>query len=310
MPESDEFWDFYWEMRLQPMENLGKREAILTASRLLRRLSQQKDHPLRILEPGCGEGQVVGTLFDAHAQLCDTQRVVGIDYNARSLARARRDYPKLRFQEGDFGSRELLELLGKYDLLLLVNALHEIFSAGVSPELGEVDVIPAKLRVESVFAGLLECLEPGGWVVLFDGLEPGGEPAEPVQIRFLDEDALAGFQTFASQYRPFRIQYRETETPLVVELSRHDFTRYITKSIFLGKDLWQSECYESYQYFTEDEFRAVCARLGLNIVELRTLTMNLEKWCRLVRIVTPGVDFPQEHILIVAQLNPSNQQVA
>jgi len=50
MPENDDFWDFYWEIRLLPMENLGKREAILSASRLIRLLAQQIDHPIRLLE--------------------------------------------------------------------------------------------------------------------------------------------------------------------------------------------------------------------------------------------------------------------
>ena len=35
--------------------------------------------------------------------------------------------------------------------------------------------------------------------------------------------------------------------------------------------------------------------------ELRTLTVNDEKWWRQVEIVTEGVDFPEEHILILAQ---------
>ena len=36
MADGDEFWDFYWEVALQEMEDLGKREAILAVSRLMR----------------------------------------------------------------------------------------------------------------------------------------------------------------------------------------------------------------------------------------------------------------------------------
>src|SRR5512146_576794 len=99
MPDNDDFWDFYWETRLQPMENLGKRAAILAASRLIRRLAQQVGRPLRLLELGCGEGQVIGTLLDAHSQVCSIQASVGVDYNAQSLARCQRDYPGLRCVE-------------------------------------------------------------------------------------------------------------------------------------------------------------------------------------------------------------------
>ena len=66
MSENDTFWEFYWEMHLQPMRNLGKRFAILAASDLIRRLERQNKQPLRLLELGCGEGQVIGTLLQAH----------------------------------------------------------------------------------------------------------------------------------------------------------------------------------------------------------------------------------------------------
>ena len=301
MQDDTEFWDFYWETRLQPMENLGKREAILAASRLILQLSRQCGRPLRVLEPGCGEGQVVGTLVDGLAQYCAVQDVVGIDYLAQSIARCRRDFPGMQFWEGDFTDPALLGRLGQYDLLLLVNALHEVFSAGYSEELGEVDVPAAKQHVEQALAGLVEKLVPGGWLLLFDGLEPPGDPSDELQIRFLDRQVRDDFETFAREYVPFRITYRETGQPFSVELSRRDFTRYITKSIFLRKQLWQSERKESYQYFTEAEFRSVYMRLGLKITQLRVLTMNDVKWRRQVEIVTPGVKFPHEHILIIAQ---------
>jgi hypothetical protein len=86
-----------------------------------------------------------------------------------------------------------------------------------------------------------------------------------------------------------------------VEISWRDFTRYITKSIFLEKPLWKTERLESYQYFTEDELRSSLVTLGLHILDLRTLTVNYEKWVSEVEIESAGVDFPAEHILIVAR---------
>lgn len=300
MLENDEFWDFYWDIRLQAMENLGKREAVLAASRLLRQISSHKRQPLKILELGCGEGQVIGTLMDAHASLCDNQDVVGIDYNAASLASCQRNFPHLRFLYGSFTDQTLLAGLGKYDLVLLVNALHEVFSAEIAPELGEVDVLLGKQRVEHALMGAVRCLAPDGWLVLFDGIEPAGDPNKLLQIRFQDREARDKFEIFASQYQPFRITYRKLGNPQTIEITRRNFSRYISKSIFLGKHLWQTECRESYQYYTLEEFQAVFSRQGLDIVELRTFTVNAEKWRRQVEIVTPDEDFPDEHILILA----------
>lgn len=313
MPENDSFWDVYWETRLLPMENLGKRSAILAASRLIRQLAPQAGRPLRILELGCGEGQVIGALLDAHARDCSREGSAGVDYNPGSLDRCRLDYPGLHCVEGDFTDANLLEGLleilraglqagsGSFDLVLLINALHEVFSDCFSPERNEIDIPAGKLRVEQALAAAAGCLEPGGRLVLFDGLEPSGDPQRSVRIRFRDQTIRREFATFAEEFHPFQVAYREVNTPLCVELSVRDFTRYLTKSIFLGKGLWQTERLQSYQYFTQEEFRAAFARVGLEILELRTLTMNEEKWRYRVEIETPGAGFPDEHILIVAR---------
>ena len=300
MVETDAFWDFFWEMRLRPMENLGKRAAIQAASRLMRQMARSgRGSGLRLLELGCGEGQILGALVDGHAQLCDRRACVGVDYNPRSLERCRQDYPGLQWLEDDFTSAGYLEALGRFDLVLMVNALHEVFSSTLSA--GVVDVPAAKQRAETTLGRAAACLGAGGWLVLFDGLEPPGDPRESLRVRFANAASRRDFETFARQYRPFHITYRPGEGPLEVELPRRHFTRYITKSIFLGKSLWQTERLESYQYFTQDEFHAAFERQGLVIREERTLTMNAVKWEQRVTILTPGVGFPEEHILILAQ---------
>ncbi len=297
----DDFWDFYWEARLQSMENLGKNVAIQAGSRLIRDLSQQLDHPVRLLELGCGEGQVIGELLEAHTRIVDRDKSLGVDYNAQSLIRCRKDYPGLRVDQVDFTGTNYLQRLGQFDILLMVNVLHEVFSSEYSPEKGEVDILVAKQRVELALAEAVGCLTPGGWLVLFDGLEPPGDPAQLIQLHFLESRARADFEVFAQQYQPFKISFTQLSDPMNVILSRRDFTRYITKSIFLGKPLWQSERLESYQYYTEQEFRLAFYHLGLAIHELRLVTMNEEKWRSYVEISTEGIDFPAEHILILAQ---------
>jgi hypothetical protein len=301
MTDNDDFWDFYWEVRLQGLQNLGKREAILSVSKLIRQIErEQPGAAVRLLELGCGEAQIIGPLAEGHNQVRGIGESVGIDYLHASIEKSRRDYPHLRFIEGDFTDQALLEELGTFTIVILVNALHEVFSDTYSEELGAVDVLEAKARVEQALAGAAGRLVPGGYVALFDGLEPpGGE--DLLTVRFRSVQAREHFDTFAREYHPFQIQYQEVADYFRVTLSRHDFTRYITKSIFLGKRLWQSERFESYQYWTETEFRDAFARQGLAIRELRTLTVDYEKWREFVEIETPGEDFPEEHIWILAQ---------
>ena len=300
MTDPGDIWDFYWETRLAPWNTLGKSAAIRAASKEIRRLAQQADQPLRLLELGCGEGQILGTLLDAHTDLCDRGASVGIDLNRHSLARCQKDYPGVNWEQGDFTDSALIARLGKFDLTLFVNALHEVFSAGFSAELGEIDSLLAKRQVSEVLSQTVECLHSDRCLVLFDGLEPTGNPGRKVRIRFLSDQARKEFEVFTCEYRPFQIEYFESHSSGFVELSQRDFTRYITKSIFLGKRLWETERFESYQYFTEDEFREMLTGKDLEITELETFTLNEEKWRSRVEIDTPDVQFPQEHILIVA----------
>ena len=65
-------------------------------------------------------------------------------------------------------------------------------------------------------------------------------------------------------------------------------------------EIVNDENFESFN-FTEEEFRKVLASEGLQISELIAMTMNEEKWRSLVNIETSGYQFPEEHILILAQ---------
>jgi len=301
VPDSDEFWDFYWETSNHKLADLGKWEAIRAASRLVRRLAVDPLQPVRILELGCGEGQVIGALVRAHASTRAIEASCGVDYAPAAIEKGCRAFPELTFVEGDFTDPGMLAGLGQFEIVLLVNALHEVFSAAYSTALGELDVPLAKRQVEWALAGAVARLAQGGYLLLFDGLESDGDVSRVVRICWRDREARRRFETFAAEYRPFRITYCETGDPLRVELSYRDFTRYMTKSIFLDKPLWQTERLESYQYFNQAEFRAAFERLGLEVFELRTLTVDYEKWRAEVEIETEGVDFPAEHILLVGR---------
>lgn len=299
MQEDDSIWGLFWEVRLRDMETLGKREAILAASRLIRQV--KRDRPLRLLELGCGEGQIIGTLVDGHAQECARAQSVGVDYLRPSIEKSRSDFPGIQFIEGDFTDSSLVTRLGMFDLVLLVNALHEVYSFTYATGLGEVDVPAAKERVEQAFRLAAGCVAPGGHLLLFDGLEPPGDITRMLRVHFLTRQAQEQFHRFMREYRPFRIIPQATPDPLTIELSLRDFTRYITKSIFLGKKLWAHEQFESYQYWNETEFRAAFEHNMLEVVEERTFTENYEKWNAVVEIDSEGEDFPTEHILMIGR---------
>jgi SAM-dependent methyltransferase len=295
----DSFWELYWQVRLRDIEDLGKCEALLAASKLIRDLDAQ-GQPSRLLELGCGGGQIIGALVNAHSTLPEMNASVGVDRSADMLARARRACPDLHLVQGDYTDPGVLDGLGQFRLVLLVNTLHEVFSANYLEELGQIDVPAGRAAVARAMAHAAGLLAPGGYLLIFDGLEPPGNSERPVTLQFLDTEAREEFRTFAAEYHAFRIHARWLADGWQVELSQRDFARYIDKSIFIRKSLWQTERLESYQYFTEDDFRGELSALDMDILELRTLTVNDDRWRSRVSIQTPGIDFPDEHVLIIA----------
>jgi len=293
---NDSFWDFYWETRLQYLQGQGKGEVIEKASQLIRTANQ----PFRILEAGCGEAQIIGSLVEAHGSPGGEQASVGIDRDLTALAVARKNYPSIRFLAGDFTDTVLLQSLGQFDLLLLVNALHHVFSDAYDPSIGEIDTPKGKANLHTSFTVLSQTVKAGGYVILFDGLETNIPLDTGVQIQFQSPEAMEKFQTFAREYQPFHILY-QLNTDDIVTLSMRDFTRYVTKIIFLGKPLWERERQESYQYFNESEMRGMLTQNGFDIKEFRLLSVDYDHWLQEVSILTPGVDFPPEHVLITAQ---------
>ncbi len=293
---NDQFWNFYWETRLQYLQGQGKGEVIEKASQLIRTANQ----PFRILEAGCGEAQIIGSLVEAHSSPGGEHASVGIDRDLSALAVAQKNYPSIRFVAGDFSDITLLQSLGQFDLLLLVNALHHVFSDAYDPILEEIDVPKGKANLLTSFVNLSQTVKPGGYVILFDGLEANIPPDEPIQIQFQMPEAMKKFQTFAREYQPFRIQYQPI-TANSISLSVRDFTRYVTKIIFLGKPLWERERQESYQYFNENEMHGMLTQNGFDIQEIRLLSVDYDKWLQEVSILTKGVDFPPEHVLITAR---------
>jgi SAM-dependent methyltransferase len=250
---------------------------------------------------GCGEGQILGALLQAHPEVQGISDSVGLDYDPLALETARRDYPAIRFVEGDFTDPALLQSLGSFDLILLVNALHHVFSDAYDEELGEVDVPTAKIAVQSSFQAIQACLRPGGCLLLFDGLETEGDLERMLEIRFLHQQAQENFQQFAAEYRPFRIRFWPGSQRESCRLSIRDFTRYVTKLIFLGKPLWQRERLESYQYFNRDEFIRLFQTNGLRLTEEQQISVDVSRWQDEIEILTPGQEFPSEHILLVGQ---------
>ena len=298
----DSLWQDYWRERVVSLQNTqGKRSVLTTASTLVTAIASQSNKTLRILELGCGEGHILGEV----RELCNEKgvpigRYVGIDREAGAIENARHLYPAIDFSVADYASEPLD--LPPFDLVMLVGTLHEVYSANYSAALRGIDHAAGKRAVERALLHAAQLVRSSGYLILFDGIEPLIPRKFQLTVRFESKDAWDEFQKFATEYEAFPIIYEVLEPDQRIRLSIRDFTRYITKTRFINTNLWSIERRESYQYFNEDEFRRIFVEVGFDIKQLQCSSPHLTDWQDRVTIETAGVSFPNEHILVVGQL--------
>lgn len=298
--ENKALWENYWEERQKSLQHPdGKRRAVTAAFRLLKGIAGQSPQPGRILELGCGEGRLLGELL----RMCEANKIpvgecVGVDNQPKAIECARRLYPRASFLVADYAGQPLK--LKPFDLVMLVGTLHEVYSSNRSIMSGEIDRHPGKKAVEKALRQSARLVRDNGYMVLFDGVEHSS-PEAKITVKFQSAEAAEEFKQLADEYEAFQLEYEGLAPGDRVRISMHDFTRYITKTRFFKTDSWEIEKRESYQYFSADEFRENFGELGFKVLTLQCSSPRQADWRKRVRIETPGVDFPEENILIVGQ---------
>jgi SAM-dependent methyltransferase len=290
----------YWKARQRSLQNpLGKRRAVIAAFQILKGRAKKSAQPIRIIELGCGEGHILGEL----SRMCASNKVVieecvGVDNQVHAIKSARLLYPQMNFLLADYAKQPLN--LQPFDLVMLIGTLHEVYSANRSIESGEIDHNLGKKAVEQALSHGVRLVGDNRHLVLFDGIEHA-DPALEITVQFQSTVALDEFKNLAAEYQAFRLEYQRSDGNFRTTMSMHDFTRYITKTRFFNSCLWEIEKRESYQYFTDKEFKKCLGSLGVNILKLQCSSPSKISWQKRVRIETPEVEFPKEHILIVGQ---------
>ncbi|MCD9186323.1 MAG: methyltransferase domain-containing protein [Pyrinomonadaceae bacterium] len=293
--------DIYWQERLKSLQHpQGKMRAVVAANQLLKNLYEDKKKPLRVIELGCGEGHILGDLL----KLCAADDVpiemsVGIDSQPDAIEKAEKFYPQTEFILADYVN--LSVDFQPFDLVMFVGTLHEIYSSKYSTQLMEINQIVGQEAVFEAISNNFPIFKEHGYILIFDGVDHSLPGTFELTIRFKSKESFNEFRKFVDEYKAFQINYYQTQQNNCVNISVHNFTRYITKTRFINSDLWEIEKWESYQYFKRKEFIECLEKLDFNILNLDCASPHIESWKKRVEILTPKVNFPEENILIIGQ---------
>jgi SAM-dependent methyltransferase len=224
--------------------------------------------------------------------------IIGLDFNQSVVEKAKATHPGMEFHTRDIFQDKLDEFNNSTDIAICVNTLHEVFSFyGAN---GHFDPAKGKNAVHTVLSKIHKILKPNGVITLFDGVETPIRPYDTVNVEFPTKKIEKDFLRMCEEYTPFKLEYEKLDERLY-RLNSISFTRFITKYRFFENIVWELEKDESYQYYSVEEFIKVFHEIGFEIEVINLLSPNIGTWSNQLKIKTPGVQYPHEHILIIGR---------
>lgn len=286
----------YWnERRNRLVVPNGKQKAVLQTVSLIAQMKNIQG--VSLLELGCGSGDIISQIQKVCiSRQLQIRRCVGIDKDEYALQLAKdRKQVNIQFMSMDYTSEDLHHI-GKFDIVILVNSLHEVFSSRRKGTF--IDIDSGKEKVKQTLTHIAKVLNVDGYLLIFDGVEHA-HAENLVHFTLLSEAARKNFRRFVEEYQGLKTDF-DIDTEKIAS-SLRDFTRYITKIIFLDSPTWEIEKYESYQYYTREEFYSVLKEIGFKNIRSDFYSPSQERWHKDVKLLSPNAQFPDQHLLLVCQ---------
>jgi SAM-dependent methyltransferase len=276
----------------------------------------------RVADMGMGSGRSSHALAALYPRL----EVIGVDISETMVARARERYqaPNLSFVAGDIAQNVFPP--GSLDGIFDSSVLHHVTSFGGCRHENAADALAAQVVQ----------LKDHGVVVVRDFLDPG-EASVFLDLPAGDGDdsddptrcsTAALLERFAREFRSLaarpgcaveRIEGSAAGVAPPERWRRYRLSHKHAAEFLLRKDYradWASEIKEEYTYFTQDQFEALFARLGLRVLASTPLRNpwivrhRFDGRCLLHDATGAPLEAPATNYIIVGEKVPASDGVA
>lgn len=282
-------------MRISLHRGAGKSTITSYISTKVQQLLREGKEVVRIADFGSCEGDMLNQIkesFNNDSRL----EFHGFDYNKNLIDKSCKKYPDIHFHQLDINESDFSKFEEKFDIAFTVNTLHEVFSFA---EYKRGTYIKRKMDVLDALKNITSTIKHNGVFLIYDGVESYENPKAKIMIEVKDSATEILLNKFNREYIPIKPYVRHMHGR-VYELDLTSFTRFITKLRFLDSVLWQIEKEESYQYFTKEQFIDELWEFGFTTNTVVLLRPRLQEWKNRIKILSNGVDYPFEHILIIS----------
>lgn len=275
----------------------------------LERLVEQfpNKEEIRILDLGTGEGHLL-RLIEQLGKISGYSKklkLYGFDFDEAMLeSAAKQNNIKAEFVKIDLRHDMLKEYYNRFDLIIAVNTLHEVYTSYIGDDnksYPKEKVEYAKKRVKELIIEIGKMLTNDGTFILYDGLAPKERVCDKTILFKITNDMLARyFGSAVNDYSLWPIKYHYDKTTKIFSMKYRDFSWFIVTFKYLNTKLWPFESRQTYQYFSKDDFASAFKAAGLMRESIIYVNSDLGLWKNNIRIESDDLDYPPKAILIVA----------
>lgn len=291
---------YYWKERKDGLYKInGKKrgiDSLINNIKLCR-----NNEPLRILDVGCGEGHIIE--YISH-YVDNRSQFVGLDRNEQALDNASlilSNISQCSIVKREIVDSHWIDNMGVFDIVICINIFHEVYSSLLMQNDTNIDTDFSQI-INRVF----DLVDKGGLVLIFDGIEQAYSLFRPVIFEMRDQDTIDKFEVFVNEYLAFPM-YFDRLSNNCIKCNLKDFTRFITKLRFISSHTWGVEKYESYQYYTETEYRYLFENNNMTIIDSSKFICDSHEWQKHIKILN-DTPYPDECFYILGQKNDTKYE--
>lgn len=264
-------------------------------------LSNLEDfNPKNILDLGCGTADIAFRYKEHY----HANNITLMDYDQSVLE-------KLKNQWGEANARYLCADIfafpasenTKYDLIFLLDMVHEIYSFYGRPNKVLSEYIEHDLGisfVKKLIANTTQLTAPGGVIVITDNVLPEVNTKMRTKV---SDTVVELVKRFFADYPSRKIEHTWIDHQ-TLEIHTHDFAILLTQYNKLKSptlDRWNVEKMEIHQYFTEQEYHQIFSSAGFSVTTEVATPDDADLEWKQDFTPLPGFTIPQKRITVCAR---------
>lgn len=272
----------------------SKNPVVKEAEKRIKEILERKS-TIHIADIGCFSGSVINRIYEnLPIKLRNRVRLIGVDGNRETLAKGGESYPAITFAVGDLLSE--IPLIEQYDIVILSNVLHEVYSRENQETQNALD---GRKAVKFAIRNAIRLLNKDGYLVILDGIKPPLS-SKNIVVKFASGLVLEKYLDFAKRYKALSIKAKRlSDKKIKTNLS--SLAAFVTKAWYLNESYWKQESLELYQYFTAKDFEKVLMAERVEIVKFELQNFSKMEIEKQIESITPNVEVPAKNVLIVAK---------